>query len=303
MDALTLDQFAVFATVVDEGSFAGAARRLNRAQSAITYAIQKLEDQTGVELFDRSAYRPVLTDAGNALLPRARRILSDLDEYRLHARRMTKGLEDELTFLVHPYAPLDLLSSVLSSFHKEFPSVRINMSIASRDSGMVALLGGKADLALVPEMNPIGDNFERAVCIPLEIILAAAPSHPLAQTGGIFPLEMLRDHMRLMAQGILSDEENAVLHSWGMDGLNVWRVMDFRILRELLLAGVGYGTMVRARVESEIAQGKLVVLRPEGWGDANHTVRVPLMITHAATRPLGPAGQWLYQRFSEKPAT
>jgi DNA-binding transcriptional LysR family regulator len=75
MDALTIDQFAVFAAIAKEGSFAAAARRMNRAQSAITYAIQKLEDQSGVELFDRSSYRPVLTEAGKALLPRALRIL------------------------------------------------------------------------------------------------------------------------------------------------------------------------------------------------------------------------------------
>jgi hypothetical protein len=61
MDALSLDQFAVFAAIAEEGSFAAAARRLNRAQSAITYAIQKLEDQTGVPLFDRSACHRIAT--------------------------------------------------------------------------------------------------------------------------------------------------------------------------------------------------------------------------------------------------
>src|SRR6202166_2724863 len=103
MEALSLDQFAVFAAVVEEGSFAAAARRMNRAQSAITYAIQKLEDQSGVELFDRSAYRPVLTQAGTALLARAQRILAEIEQYRLHARQMTMGLEHELKLAVHPY--------------------------------------------------------------------------------------------------------------------------------------------------------------------------------------------------------
>jgi len=124
MDSLTLDQFAVFAAIVDEGSFAAAARRLNRAQSAITYAIQKLEDQSGTELFDRTAYRPTLTDAGKELLPRIRRILADVDDYRLHARQMVMGLEEELRLAVHPYTPAHLLSSVLRDFHGAFPSVR-----------------------------------------------------------------------------------------------------------------------------------------------------------------------------------
>ena len=57
MDALTLDQIRVFLSVVDEGSFPKAAKSLNRAQSAVTYAIRKLEAEIGVPLFDRSAYR------------------------------------------------------------------------------------------------------------------------------------------------------------------------------------------------------------------------------------------------------
>ena len=63
MDALTFDQIRVFLSVVDEGSFPKAAKSLNRAQSAVTYAIRKLEAEIGVPLFDRSAYRSS-TNAG-----------------------------------------------------------------------------------------------------------------------------------------------------------------------------------------------------------------------------------------------
>ena len=52
MDAFTLDQIQIFLTVVDEGSFTEAAKKLNRARSAVTYGIQKLETQIGQSLFD-----------------------------------------------------------------------------------------------------------------------------------------------------------------------------------------------------------------------------------------------------------
>src|SRR3712207_2284264 len=106
MDALSLDQFQVFAAVVDEGSFSAAARRLNRAQSAVTYAIQKLEEQSGAELFDRSAYRPALTEAGRALLPRVRRILEEVDAFRTQARGISGGLEPELSMVVDAMFPM-----------------------------------------------------------------------------------------------------------------------------------------------------------------------------------------------------
>uniref|UniRef100_UPI00195497BF LysR family transcriptional regulator n=1 Tax=Stenotrophomonas maltophilia TaxID=40324 RepID=UPI00195497BF len=71
----TLDQLHVFLTVVDVGSFAGAARKLNRATSVISYAIANLEAQLGVSLFDRETTRkPQLTLAGRAVLAEARSV-------------------------------------------------------------------------------------------------------------------------------------------------------------------------------------------------------------------------------------
>ena len=71
----TLDQLKVFLAVVDEGSFAAAARRLSRATSVVSYTIASLEGQLGISLFDRESTRkPRLTDAGRAVLADARTI-------------------------------------------------------------------------------------------------------------------------------------------------------------------------------------------------------------------------------------
>jgi len=68
----TLDQLRVFLTVVDVGSFAGAARELGRATSVVSYTIANLEAQLGVALFDRDTSRkPQLTDAGRTVLSEA----------------------------------------------------------------------------------------------------------------------------------------------------------------------------------------------------------------------------------------
>jgi DNA-binding transcriptional LysR family regulator len=82
-DGLTLDQLQVFLAVAESGSFSAAARMLGRAQSAVTYAVQRLEQQVGTQLFDRSGYRPTLSAAGQALLPRARRIAEDIDLFKV----------------------------------------------------------------------------------------------------------------------------------------------------------------------------------------------------------------------------
>jgi DNA-binding transcriptional LysR family regulator len=76
----TLDQLKVFLTVVETGSFAAAARKLNRATSVVSYAIANLEAQLGVSLFDRESTRkPQLTDSGLTVLAEARTIYGGVD--------------------------------------------------------------------------------------------------------------------------------------------------------------------------------------------------------------------------------
>src|SRR3954466_1229439 len=76
----TLDQISVFLAVVESGSFTGAARRLGRATSVISYAIANLENQLGVTLFARAATaRPQLTDAGRAILSDSRNLAIAVD--------------------------------------------------------------------------------------------------------------------------------------------------------------------------------------------------------------------------------
>jgi DNA-binding transcriptional LysR family regulator len=299
MDSLTLDQFAVFAAVVDEGGFAAAARHLNRAQSAITYAIQKLEDQSGTELFDRTAYRPTLTDAGKELLPRIRRILADVDDYRVHARQMLMGLEEELRLAVHPYTPTHLLSSVLRDFHGAFPSVRIAASLSTKKAAFESLAQGASDLATMFEFSSPGEGFRHLSCACIEVVAVASSKHPLAQLEGpIFP-EALRAHMQLVVHDGLTPEEENRIRGYGMDSTELWRVMNFEMLRGLLVGGVGWGIVPLSRVAEDLAAGRLVALQIERWAPRRNALMIPLVVTHSAHRPLGPAGRWLFQKFAD----
>ncbi len=78
----TLDQLQLFLAVAEAGSFSSAARRFNRAQSVISYAIANLETQLGLKLFEREGTRePTLTAEGKAMLPDARRMIGVLQDH------------------------------------------------------------------------------------------------------------------------------------------------------------------------------------------------------------------------------
>lgn len=299
MDALTLDQFTVFTVVVDEGSFAAAARRLNRAQSAITYAIQKLEDQTGTPLFDRSAYRPVLTEAGRELLPRVRRILDDVESYRLHARQMAMGVEDEIRLAVHPYTPTHVLAEALRDFRAAYPSVRIVAGLVTKHAAVKSLNEGRADLATIFEAAPLGAGLARLSCVMLELVAVAAPGHPLAQIKGGIAQEAMREHLQLVIYEALTHEEEAQIRGYGIDSPDIWRVVNFEILHSLVLAGVGWGVVPLALVGEDLAAGRLAILRIDRWAAQKNSLTFPLVVVHATHRPLGPAGRWLFQKLAE----
>src|SRR5260370_36158006 len=134
MDPLTFDQVRVFLAVAERGSFSAAARHLRRAQSAVSYAIANLERQLRVSLFDRSQRRPVLTEAGRALLVDARRLAQDAGGMIARALGLARGLEAELTLVVDAMYPLPRIVSALAQFRAEFPSVPPRLYVESLGS-------------------------------------------------------------------------------------------------------------------------------------------------------------------------
>lgn len=293
MDALTLDQFTVFVAIVEEGSFAGAARRLNRAQSAITYAVQKLEEQSGLALFDRSAYRAVLTEAGKTLLPRARRILDDVADYRLRVREIAKGLEPELTLVIDPYTPSALLARALEAFSREFPRLELSILVEPVEAAARALREGAADIGLLTEFMSLAEDFERSLCGSIDLVVVAAPAHPLARLQGKFSSELLRDHTQLVLSTRADDRSGRY---YGVHAVNRWRVTDLDTKHDLLLAGIGWGSMPRPRIAEDLAAGRLVELTPDRWQGTDRMPQLPLVVAHAKDRPLGPAGRWLVEQ-------
>src|SRR3979411_3419358 len=100
LDGVTIDQLRGFIASVDEGSFSAAARRLRRAQSAVSELVSSLEDQIGVMLFDRSGRYPKLTSEGAILLADARGIVAGVDFMKARAKGIAAGLEPELPVVI-----------------------------------------------------------------------------------------------------------------------------------------------------------------------------------------------------------
>ena len=301
MDALTLDQFHVFVAVVEAGSFSAAARKLNRAQSAITYAIQNLEGQIAAELFDRTSYRPELTEAGRVLLPQARRILADVGRFRASAREISRGVEPELRLSIVGGVPFNLLAPALSDFRRAFPSVQLrliihpfSMAIGREATGMAV---GEADIRILYDVL-LPDIMERRHVARVSLVTVAAASHPLARMTGQLDDESLQDYSQI----VLSEMREAVAGSdVRVTAHNTWRVTDLPTQHALIRAGVGWGSLPDALVAEDIVVGRIVRLQIADESRFQPLLLPPIVAAHRRDESPGPAGRWLLQRLGELP--
>ena len=293
MDAITIDQLRVFRQVVETGSFSAAARAMHRAQSAVTYAVQKLEEQAGSELFDRSGYRPVLSEAGRALLPRATRILEDLAAFKAQARAIAGGLEPEVSIVVDPLYSTGRLMRVLAEFQARFAAVQLRVYVESLGAAAQAVIDRTADLGIALEFAAAAADLQVTPLGEVELVPVAAPSHPLARRKGRIPPEALRDEVQL----VLTDRSALTQgKDFSVFSTRTWRLADLGARHEMLLAGLGWGSMPRHMVDDDLAAGrlkKLDVRRPDG---ETRLPRPAVVLCRRKDKVLGPAGEWLAAR-------
>src|SRR5579862_5891989 len=127
IDPLTLDQMRVFVAVAETGSFSAAARRLGRVQSAVSQAVNTLEQVLGVPLFDRDGKTPTLTHAGAIILKDARRLIEGARTMKSRAASIMTDVEPELTLAVDATFPNDLRMGSLKALRVKFPQLPITL--------------------------------------------------------------------------------------------------------------------------------------------------------------------------------
>ena len=291
MDALTLDQIRVFIAVSEAGSFSSAAKALNRAQSAVTHAIQRLEAETGTPVFDRSAYRPALTEAGKVLLVRAKRIAEEANGFRDQARSLARGLEPELSIALDPMFPMPIVVEALKAFSDRFPSVPPRVHVRSLGAAAQLVIDRTCAIGMLPFVISDLTPLKAFPMLTIELVPVVAPTHPLAALQGPIATETLHEHVQL----VLSDASDLTAgRDHGVLSIKTWRLADLGAKKSMLLAGLGWGSMPAHLVAEEIEHGQLKRIDPTGFD--HMTARLVLGAAYSAERSLGPAARWMIDR-------
>ncbi len=289
---LSLDALVVLDTIDRRGSFSAAAEALCRVPSAITYTVQKLEQDLDVQLFDRSGHRAVLTEAGQELLREGRRLLRAAAEIEERVRRVATGFETELTLAVSDLIGVERLLPLLQRFYAQSCGTRVRLFTEVYGGVWDALAGGRADLGIgAPGEGPTGGGF---TVVPLGIMsfaFAVAPQHPVAALP-----EPIASSDLLPYRAVSAADSSRVLAprtSGLLSGQDVLTVPDMETRLAAQVAGLGVGFLPVWLAEREAAAGRLVIKRV-----AEPKPPIPLHLawrSHHAGRALA----WFVQQLRE----
>lgn len=259
---LSLDALVVLDAIDRKGSFAAAAAELHRVPSAITYTIQKLEQDLDVLIFDRSGHRARLTPAGQELLREGRPLLDAAAALEARVKRVATGWEPELRIAVGDLVDFGALLGSVAAFDGIGGETRLRFSHEAFGGAWDALYTGRADLAIgAPDDAPPGGGFKSQPLGEVEFVLAAAPHHPLAREPQPVPIQAVRVHRAVSvadSSRTLPPRTSGLLT--GQPTLTVSTQADKLAAQ---LAGLGVGFLPRRIAQPHIDAGRLVALQCE----------------------------------------
>ncbi len=263
-----------FLTVARLLSFNKAADRLHYAQSSISAQIQALEEELGVQLFDRLGRRILLTEAGERLIPYAEKIIGLADETRTE---IGGGAEPEgsLTIRIPESLGVHRLPSIIYEFSVRFPGIRLNLINCAHETLQKELRAGSIDLAfLLTESFHAADVEVEALGVE-SLVLVACPANPLARkrlvrtrdlAGETLFLSKVDCSYRRLFERIL--EEDGI----PLEATRTFHSVGF--LKQCVIAGAGISILPEVAVSEELEKRQLARLR---WEEGDLEVSI-LMI-------------------------
>jgi DNA-binding transcriptional LysR family regulator len=281
----SFEQLEAFVTTAKERSFSAAARRLGKAQSAVSTAVINLEVDLGVALFDRSGRYPVLTVEGKALMCEAEAVLLHCVSLQDRANNLNMNVEPRLVIAVDDAIPYAAIAGTLRRFEVAFPDLELEIRHPLQDDILRAVQRGEVMLGLTFAQTHYPKEIAFRRLGNINLTHAAHRDHPLAKLDGI-SFARLSDYRQIVVthgRQLPTGEYLKVPRCWFVE--------SYLMLLEAARDGIGWVTLPKRLIADELESGELVELRLEAYPFTEWTVGTDL-IWNTATEP-GRAAIWL----------
>ncbi len=279
---ITLEQWAAFKAVVDEGTFARAAEMLNKSQSSISYAIARLNELLPAPALEQDGRKAVLTPSGTALYRYASSLLEQAHATEQTAECLASGWETTVTLVTDAVTPMAPVFCALQEFSQLTPLTRVKILETSLSGTDEAIFGRECEIAITPRIPP---GFLADPLFDMRMLAVAHQSHPLAKMATISESE-LKNHRQIVVRdsGIKREQDAGWLGSQQR-----WTVSHFATSLDAVKAGLGFAFLPEHRVAQDLKTGELLALPLEIGAER----RIPLSLILTTPTHASPAARAL----------
>jgi DNA-binding transcriptional LysR family regulator len=279
---VTLDQWNALVAVVDAGSYAKAAELLHRSQSSVTYAVQQIQSQLGVQVFTLEGRKARLTPTGEQLYRRARYLVAEAAALEVAGACLSLGWEAELRLAVEVIYPYRRLFDCLERFGQSAEHTRVEVVEAVLGHRSTLLEEGAVDLAI---FGTVPTGYEGQHLMRVRFVLVAHPDHPLHHLGRAITLRDLRQHRHL----VVRETSPQRAHEPAVQTPRRWTVSHMSTSIEAARGGHGFAWLPEELIRRDLDAGTLAPLPMRRGGERFTDLYLVFRDREAA----GPAAQRL----------
>ncbi|HEY0006505.1 MAG TPA: LysR family transcriptional regulator [Pyrinomonadaceae bacterium] len=262
---MEIRQLKAFTAIVDTGTFTAGAARVHVTQAAISMQIRQLETEVGARLFVRAPRRVLLTEAGESLLARARRILREHDAALAEIAELAGAEYGRLRVgSASGMVSAEQLPEILKALREAHPRAEITVSSGTSEELVKQILAGELDMAFVS--LPVESNgIQTEVLSQDELVAIASPQHAQARQRVVSAYTLAQEKLILGERGgntrRLIDEFFAAA---GITPLVAMELSRQAAIKRMVEQDMGIGIIPRQTVREELADGRLVAWWIEG---------------------------------------
>lgn len=275
---ISLDQWRALVSVVESGGYAQAAVALSKSQSAISYAVQKLESSLGVKVFEIQGRKAHLTPTGQMLHRRAKNLLDEAKRLEDASRAVSAGWEAEIGVAADVAFPSWLMVDCLAQFGRESPHTHIELHESVIQGTEELLLQGRVQIAIG---STVPTGFLGDPLISARFILVAHPDHPLHHQGRKLTPADLRAHRHLVVRDTATTRSTKTT---SVEAEQRWTLSHMSTSIQAASRGYGFAWLPVDRIRDELEHGRLKPLPVTEGGSRS----VPLYLVLADRDAAGP---------------